>query len=116
MLPSGHEQDEEVLGSPASQVAAFHSASLSGILASVSLDSAFARLKTAFPVIAQFQGTHFVFAERDGVWLIERKKHDRYFYWLLWEGKAKLVHAAMNSKLAPLRTIGDSFSVSAAYN
>lgn len=75
------------------------------------LDAAFSQLRTAFPKVADFQGTHFVFAERDGVVLIEKKRLDRYFYWLIWEGNHKLVHASQVSKLRPMRTIGDSFSL-----
>jgi hypothetical protein len=76
----------------------------------VTVDEAFAQLRGAFPSKAAFQGTHFGFAQSKGVCLIERRLADRYFYWLLFEGQAKLVHASRESKLAPLRTVGDSFT------
>ena len=72
---------------------------------------AFAHLRTAFPKVADFQGTHFKFAERAGVVLIEKKRQEKFFYWLIWEGQSQLVHHSQESKLRPMRTIGDSFSL-----
>lgn len=77
------------------------------------LDAAFSHLRTAFPKVADFQGTHFKFAERDGVVLIEKKRAERFFYWLIWEGNHKLVHASQDSKFRTMQTIGDSFKLAA---
>lgn len=80
----------------------------------MTLDQAFARLRGAFPTPAEFQGTHFKYAVRDGVVLIERKRMDRYSYWLLCGERHVLIHASRESKLSPMKTIGDSFTISPA--
>ncbi len=72
-------------------------------------DAAFAPLKNAFPESADFQGVHFRFAARNGAVLIEKKHQGHFFYWLLVQGRFLLIDAAPRTKLAPMRTIGDSF-------
>lgn len=98
-------------------------------LASVDIQPAFAPLKTAFPFAAEFQGKDFQYAVKNGSVLIERRrtafltdascpccgqatgpKETLFRYWLLVDGKFKLVHGSKKSKLAPMRTIGDSFT------
>jgi len=78
----------------------------------VTLAEAFAQLKTAMPSFAQFQGTHFKFAQDHGVTLIECRRDGRFFYWLIWEGEAKLVNASIESKFRMTRNIGQSFDIS----
>ncbi|HYE19751.1 MAG TPA: hypothetical protein VEA69_14975 [Tepidisphaeraceae bacterium] len=46
------------------------------------IDTAFAAIRYAFPSTAQFQGTQFKYACRNGVTLVERKLAERYCYWL----------------------------------
>jgi hypothetical protein len=95
----------------------------------VTLDEAFAAVSHAFPQVAELQGRHFSYAQKNGVTLIESKKTvfepdsecphcgqhrgertSRFFYWLLVDGRFKLFNASINkSRLAPMRTIGDSF-------
>lgn len=88
---------------------------------------AFAGISHAFPSKAEWQGQHFAYAAKDGHLLIETKKssfevrstcptcgnkrgskESRYFYWLLVDGQFRLVHASLESRLRPLRTIGES--------
>ncbi len=75
---------------------------------------AFALVSHAFPQVARFEGKHFQYAEKNGVVLIERKRtireETRYYYWLLVGGRFRLIHRSQNSKLSPMRTIGDSLS------
>lgn len=87
----------------------------------MNIEQAFAAISTAFPSVAEWQGMHFRFAHKNNVTLIEKRRYNEqkschvFFYWLIWEGNHKLIHAAQKSKLAPMRTIGDSFSPSHAY-
>jgi hypothetical protein len=93
----------------------------------VTLDEAFAAVSHAFPSTAHWQGRHFVQANRNGVTIIEVKKSSfrtistcphcgqtrdekdsRFFYWLIWEGQSKLIHASLTSRFKSLRTIGES--------
>ena len=76
----------------------------------MTIDDAFAEVSHCFPQVAEFQGVHFKYASRNGVTLIERKTHDRFFYWISVEGHFLLIHASIKSKLAPMRTIGQSFT------
>lgn len=78
----------------------------------MTLDEAFAELSTAFPKSAVLQGLHFVYAERNGVSLIEIHRANRFFYWLLWDGQAKLIHASYKPKLRSMQTVGASFKPS----
>ena len=80
------------------------------------LHQAFAALRNAFPKLAAWQGPHFSFADRSGVTLIEIPRHGRYFYWLLWEGDFKIIHASVKKKFGRMRTVGDSFSLSGNYD
>jgi hypothetical protein len=75
----------------------------------VDLPTAFAQFRSAFPSTAIFQGIHFKFADRNSSLLIEMKRGDRFFYWLLIESQFKLIHASQKSRLAPMKTIGESF-------
>ena len=52
---------------------------------------------------------------RNGHVLLEQKRFDRFFYWLLVGEHFKLIHASRESKLAPMRTIGQSLTPSHAY-
>lgn len=93
----------------------------------MTVDEAFAGISHAFPSKAEWQGQHFGYAAKSGHVLIETKKssfevrstcpccgltrgtkESRFFYWLLVDGQLKLVHASLDSRLKPLRTIGDS--------
>jgi hypothetical protein len=78
----------------------------------VTIDEAFATVSNCFPQVATFQGTHFKYTVRNGVTLVERKGHDRFYYWLSVDDHFLLIHVSQNSKLAPLRTIGKSFTPS----
>ena len=69
------------------------------------IDDAFAYLKSAFPSAATFQGTHFRYAVRDGSVILEVKRFDRFFYWLLIGEHFFLIHASKESKFASMRTI-----------
>ena len=66
--------------------------------------------------VAEWQGTHFKFASRAGVTLIEVRRHERFYYWLLWDGQKKLIHASVNSKFRSMQTVGCSFTPSANYD
>lgn len=93
----------------------------------VNIDEAFSGLSHAFPRTAEWQGRHFLYAQRGQSLLIETKKStfrpcgtcpscgqergerdSRFYYWLLVDGQFKLVHAGLKSKLKPLKTIGES--------
>ena len=95
------------------------------------VDAAFAQVRTAFPETAVFQGTHFKYAAKNGVTIIETRrsfwaedircrscsnrigdKTERYFYWIIVGNEHKLIHASTRSKFRPLQTIADSFSPS----
>jgi hypothetical protein len=86
----------------------------------VPLADAFAELRNAFPKVAEYRGKHFQYAERNGIVLIERRKSldmpegraEMFCYWLLVEGIFQPVHVSHASKLAPMRTIGSSFTPS----
>lgn len=75
---------------------------------SVTIDDAFAQLTGTFATLAEFQGGHFKYAVKNGSVLIEVRRNGRYYYWLLVENRFLLVGASLESKLAPLRTIGQS--------
>jgi hypothetical protein len=77
-------------------------------LTAVTIDEAFATVSNCFPQVAQFQGIHFKYAIRNGVTLVERKGHDRFYYWLSVDDHFLLINASQESKLAPMRTIGQS--------
>jgi hypothetical protein len=77
--------------------------------------AAFEQIKSAFPTPVQFQGTILRQACRNGVTIVEVKRHGRYFYCLMWEGNAKIVHASAESKFTGLKTVGNSFRPSDAY-
>jgi hypothetical protein len=98
------------------------------------IDEAFAKVSHAFPFDADWQGTHFRYAVKNGVTLIEQKrsvfvpesecghcgqhrghKETRYFYWLLIGERFFAVHASEKSKFGPLRTVKNSFSPSTNY-
>lgn len=93
----------------------------------VTLDEAFAAVSHAFPSEAQWQGRHFVSANKNGVTIIEVKKSSfetistcphcgmkrqqkdsKYFYWLLWEGQHKLIHASLYPRFKSMKTVGES--------
>lgn len=93
----------------------------------MTLNEAFTAISHAFPIVAEFQGRHFTYAEKNGVMLIENKKtvftphgecstcgqhrgekQTRYFYWLTYGGRFHLVHASLKSRLSPMKTIGES--------
>lgn len=98
------------------------------------IDEAFARVSHAFPHDADWQGTHFRYAVKNGVTLIEIKrsvfiperqcdacgqhrgtKDTRFFYWLLVGEKFFAVHASEKTKFGKLRTVKESFSPSTNY-
>ncbi len=98
-------------------------------------DEAFAAVGHAFPQEAEWQGLHFRFAAKAGVVLIEQRrstfvaesscahcgqdrgrKDTRYFYWLIWEGNKKVIHASFKSKFGRMRTVIDSLSMSENYS
>lgn len=72
-------------------------------------------VKTAFPREANWQATHFIYAQKNGVLLIERKRFDpesdeaRYFYWITTSDGMKLIHASKNSKFKGqrMKTVGE---------
>lgn len=74
----------------------------------VDIPTALAELRSAFPSTAVFQGIHFKFAVRNNILLLEIKRGDRFFYWLV-SDEAKLINASLKSRLAPMKTIGESF-------
>lgn len=80
------------------------------------VDAAFAPLRGAFPQKAVFQGTHFKYAVRGNALLIERRGFDEaqncpiFYYWLLVGERFLLVGASRESKLAPMKTIGESLT------
>jgi hypothetical protein len=81
------------------------------------IDESFANLRGAFPTIAEFQGLHFRYVEKNGSLMIEMRRFDRYFYWLLVGHTFKLIHASQVSKLKRLQPISDStFTPSHAYD
>lgn len=73
-------------------------------------EDALASLAGIFPIRAEFQGVHFRYAERNGSVIIEIKRSGRFFYWLLAEGRFRLVHASMESKFVRMNTVGQAFT------
>lgn len=77
------------------------------------LDAALAQLHGSFPTVAEFQGVHFKYAAKGGTVLIESRKFDAvrqcpvYFYWILADGRFKLIHASQKSRLSAMRTIDE---------
>ena len=80
--------------------------------ATVTIDDAFAQVSSCFPQVADFQRVHFKYATRNGITLIERKGYERFFYWISVDAHFELIHSSNKSKLAPMRTIGQSFTPS----
>ena len=82
----------------------------------MNVDEAFGNLKGSFPCEAVFQGMHFQYAVKGGVVLVEVKRQEKFFYWLLVGDRFKLVHAANRSKFRKLWTIDTHlFTPSDAY-
>jgi len=78
---------------------------------------AFGQIKSAFPTVHEWRGEHVLsFAERNGVILVERKKDGRFYYVLIAEGTSRLIHMSDQSRFKRLKTVGDSFQPSLAYD
>ena len=74
---------------------------------------AFDQLKNCFPKAIDWRGEHLLnYAERNGVWLIERKKQGCFFYLISTSDGFQCIHTSMESRFKRLRTVGDSFTPS----
>lgn len=100
----------------------------------MSIDEALTAVKGGFSYLAEFQGLHFKYVVKNGVVLLETRRNAaelaacptcganrdrdmRYYYWLLVDGRFKLIHASRVSRLKRMEPVTDSTLVpSSAYN
>jgi len=78
----------------------------------VNIDQAFAAIRSTFPTEVFHDGMQFKYASRGEVFLIERFKGERFYYWLIVGSEHRLIHTSSKSKFQSMRTVGQSFQPS----
>lgn len=73
-------------------------------------DEAFSDIRDRFPEVAQFEGIHFKYARGKSSLLVEQKRGDRFFYWLLVDDRFVLWKVTTKSCLSSLRTVGETLA------